>query len=333
MEQTLDIDTVRAIEAACLAARPRPRHGDLLTRLEVAAPASRFEYRLSHNGWFRPGGLITPCGEPITDEVLRWAEAAWEMADEDGARLLAACRGDPDEADLRRAIGLPMTHEAPIVTRFSGITHYFVAPYGNSPESFIQLEVEELREVTSHRLGEQGHPDSVEDLIAAPRTDSEGRPVGMPVYRLRRVHDMARVMARLSLQMAGETPGAVRFAADWSRSRAAGGKLCDYWMLKLSNWTDRFSVERIGLRPSPVSEHLLPPVPDAVAGVELANALTAYDRQAGYPMAWFFDLVTARGVPESLARSVESQWQAGYRFLPERDMACILDYCAKPYRC
>lgn len=193
MEQTLDIDLVRAIDNACRAARPRPQHGDLLARLENAAVAYRFKYRASRNGWFRLGGLITPTGEPVTDDIMGWAEAAWAMSDEDGARLMAACRGEPDEADLRFDIGLPEHPDCPIVTRFAGITHYFVARYGNSPESFVQLEVEELREVTSHRLGEQGLPESVEDLVAAPRRASEGRPVGMPVYRLRRIHDMARV--------------------------------------------------------------------------------------------------------------------------------------------
>ncbi|MCB1887747.1 MAG: hypothetical protein KDH20_09075 [Rhodocyclaceae bacterium] len=333
MEQTLDIDTVKAVEEACRSARPRPQHGDLLARLEQALPAAHFKYRASRNGWFRPGGLITPSGEPITDEILGWAEAAWEMADEDGARLMAACRGDDTEQALRRAIGLPAGRDAPIVTRFSGVTHYFSARYGASPESFLQLEVEEIREVTSHRLGEQGEPDSVEDLVSAPRTDSEGRPVGMPVYRMRRVHDMARVMARMTLQMAGETAGSVRFASDWARSRAGSVALCDHWVLKVSNWTDRYGVERIGIRPAPVRESLRPPAPGLLSGVELANALSDYDRQAGYPMAWFFNLVGSRGVPESIARAVDDQWQAGYRFLSEQDMACIQDYCSRPYRC
>ena len=106
MEQTLDINTVRAVEAACLAARPRPQHGDLLARLEVAAPGYTFRHRLTRNGWFRLGGLITPTGEPISDDIMGWAEAAWSMADEDGARLMAACRGDPEETDLRVEIGL-----------------------------------------------------------------------------------------------------------------------------------------------------------------------------------------------------------------------------------
>ncbi|MCB1956361.1 MAG: hypothetical protein KDG55_11840 [Rhodocyclaceae bacterium] len=333
MEQTLDIDTVRAVEDACRASRPRPQHGDLLSRLERALPAAQFKYRVSRNGWFRPGGLITPSGEPITDNILKWSEAAWELADEDGARLMAACRGDASERALRRAIGLPNDQDAPIVTRFSGVTHYFTARYGASPECFLQLEVEEVREITSHRLGEQGEPDSVEDLVSAPRAASEGRPVGMPVYRMRRVNDMARVMARMTLQLAGETSGAVRFAADWARCRAASAALCDHWVLKVSNWTDRFGVERIGIRPSPVRESLLPPVPAALSGVELANALTDYDRQAGYPMAWFFNLVGSRGVPDAMAHVVESQWRAGYRFLSEQDICCIQDYCSQPYRC
>lgn len=332
MEQTLDIDLVRAIEQACRAARPRPRHGDLLQKLETAASRFNFCHGVSRNGWFRPAGLIMPTGEPVTDDITSWAEAAWSLANEDGTRLLAACRGEKEEADLRIEIGLPACRDAPIVTRMTGATHYFYASYGTSPEAFLQLEVEELREVTSHRLGEQGIPEDVEDLVAAPRCASEGRPVGMPVYRLRRVNDMARVMARMALQQAGETAPSIRFVSDWARSRAGIVPLCERWMLATLTWRDRFGIERIGLRPLSVQEHLRPPAPELDDGPGLAQSLLSYDRQAGYSMAWFFDMVAGRSVPETLAHAVLAQWQEGYRYLPERDLACVADYCRHPYR-
>lgn len=332
MEQTLDIDLVEAIEAACRAARPRPRQADLLRQLEDGVSHFHFCHGLTRNGWFRPGGLIMPSGEPVTDDVTRWAEAAWSLAGEDGARLLAACRGDGDEADLRAEIGLPAGSDSPIVTRLAGASHYLYASYGASPEAFVQLEVEELREVTSHRLADQGVPDDIEDLVTAPLVACEGRPVGMPVYRLRRVHDMARVMARMTLQHAGETAPAIRFLSDWARSRAAAKPLCEHWLLVTLDWRDRYGIERIGLKPLAVREHLRPPLPEPIDGVDLANALLDYDRQSGYPMAWYFDLVAGRGVSEALAHAVLAQWQEGFRYLPERDLACVADYCRRPYR-
>ena len=333
MEQTIDPETISAIDEACRASVPRPQHGDLLRRLALATPGHRFEACARRNGWFRPGGLITPTGQPITDDIQRWAEAAWAMADEDGGRLLAACRGDATEAHLRSEIGLPDRHAEPIVTRYSGITHYFVSRYASAPESFVQLEVEELREVTSHRLGVGGAVDSVEDLVAPPVDAAEGRPVGTPIYRLRRIHDISRLIARLALQGNGEPAGALRFFADWKRSRAASAAVSAYWLLQISGWTDGYGVERVGIKPVSSRTYSPAPVPQGVTGVDLANELSRYDRQAGYPMAWYFDMVTGLGVPEGLARAVFDQWRAGYRYLPERDANCVAEYCQRPYRC
>ncbi|MCB1907632.1 MAG: hypothetical protein KDH15_09705 [Rhodocyclaceae bacterium] len=333
MEQTIEPETILAIDEVCRASFPRPQHGDLLRRLGIALPGHRFEMRARRNGWFRPGGLITPTGEPITDDIQSWAEAAWKLADEDAGRLLAACHGEPAEADLRSEIGLPDRHEAPIVTRYSGVTHYFVSRYAEAPEAFIQLEVEELREVTSHRLGDGGAIDSVEDLVAPPIDDAEGRPVGTPIYRLRSIHDISRLIARVAVQGGSAPSSALRFFGDWRRSRAATVAVSAHWLLNISAWTDGYGVERIGIKPISSRAFAPTPVPPGASGVDLANELIRYDRQAGYPMAWFFDMVAGRGVPDTIARAVFEQWQAGYRYLPERDASCVADYCRRPYRC
>ncbi|MCB1916273.1 MAG: hypothetical protein KDG52_11230 [Rhodocyclaceae bacterium] len=333
MELTIDSEALRAVDEACRASAPRPQHGDLLRRLAIALPGQRFEARPRRNGWFRPGGLITPTGAPIADDIQCWAESAWAMAEEDAGRLLAACSGDPAESELRREIGLPGRHEAPIVTRHSGVTHYFVARYGDAPEAFIQLEVEELREVTSHRLAIGCPVDSVEDLVAPALDDAEGRPVGTAVYRLQRIHDMSRLIARVAGQGSGEPAGVLRFLDDWKRSRAASTAVSAHWLMRVSRWTDDFGVERVGIRPVSARTYAPTPLPQGVSGVDLANELRRYDRQAGYPMAWFFDMAAGRNGPEGLARAVFEQWQAGYRYLPERDAACVAEYCRRPYRC
>lgn len=332
MEQTVDNERLGAIEAACQAARPRPHHPDLLARLVQAAPGWTFVHRLSRGGWFRPGGVVTAQGELISPELTTWAEAAWETADEDGARLRAACLGRPEEADLRFDIGLPPEGGAPVATRQAGITHYFTAQYGKAPEAFVQLEIEELRETASHRLGEGDPPDSVEDLISPRHHDADGRPLKPPVYRLRRINDIARVLARLTLQQVGSTPAAVRFLADWSMAQGGGAALADHWLMQISNWNDRFGVERIGLKPLPLKEHLRPPAPEGQDGVVLARALLEYDRRAGYGLAWFFDMVAGRGVPVSLAELVSDHWEAGFRYLPERHAKCVMDFVRAPYR-
>jgi hypothetical protein len=332
MEQTVDIDLVHAVEAACQVSRPRPHHPDLMARLTEAAPGRSFAHRASRGGWFRPGSVVTAQGELISPDLTGWAEAAWEAADEDGARLQAACLGRPEEADLRFDIGLPPEGGAPVATRLAGITHYFSAQYGKAPEAFIQLEVEETREVASHRPGEGSVPDSVEDLISPRQHEGDGRPLKPPAYRLRRVHDIARVLARLTLQQVGSTPAAVRFMADWSLAQNGGTPLAEHWLMQISNWNDRFGVARIGLKPLSLKEHLRPPVPEGADGVALSRALLEYDRRAGYGLAWYFDMVASRGVPVALAEQVSDHWEAGFRYLPERHAKVVLDYVRTPYR-
>lgn len=331
MEQTVDSERLRAIEAACRAARPRPHHPDLLAHLAAAAPGWTFVHRLSRGGWFRPGSVVTPQGELISPDLTTWAEAAWEAADEDGARLQAACLGR-DEADLRFDLGLPPEGGAPVATRQAGITHYFTAQYGSAPEAFIQLEIEELREVASHRLGEGETPDSVEDIISPRHHDADGRPLRPPVYRLARINDIARVLARLTLQQVGSTPSAVRFLADWSMAQGGGKALADHWLMQISHWSDRFGVQRIGLKPLPLKEHLRPPAPEGQDGVAMSRALVEYDRRAGYGLAWYFNMVAGRGVPVGLAELVSDHWEAGFRYLPERHAKCVMDFVRTPYR-
>jgi hypothetical protein len=332
MEPTVDRALLSAVEGACQAARPRPHHPDLLARLAEAALGKDFVHRASRGGWFRPGCVVTAQGELICPDLSTWAEAAWEAADEDGTRLQAACLGRPEEADLRFDIGLPPEGGAPMATRQAGITHYFTAQYGSAPEAFLQLEIEETREVASHRLGEGAVPDSVEDLISPRHPDGDGRPLKPPVYRLRRIHDIARVLARLTLQQVGSTPAALRFLADWSLAQGDKTPLAEHWLMQFSHWNDRFGVERIGLKPLSVREHLRPPVPEGADGVALSHALQEYDRRAGYGLAWFFDMVAGRGVPVSLAEQVSDHWEAGFRYLPERHAKCVMDFVRTPYR-
>lgn len=332
MEQTVASDLLSAVEAACVAARPRPHHPDLMARLKEAAPGWSFVHRLSRGGWFRPGSVVTAHGELISPDLTTWAEAAWEAADEDGLRIQAACLGRADEADLRLDLGLPPDHETPVATRQAGITHFFTAQYGPAPESFVQLEIEELREIASHRLGEGATPDSVEDLISPRQHDSDARPLKPPIYRLRRIHDIARVLARLTLQQVGSTPPALRFMADWSMAQGGKVALADHWLMQISHWNDRFGVERVGLKPLSLNEHLRPPVPEAVDEVVLSHALSQYDRRAGYALAWYFDMIAGRGIPVSLVEQVSDHWEAGFRYLPERHAKCVMDYVRTPYR-
>jgi hypothetical protein len=55
-------------------------------------------------------------------------------------------------------------------------------------------------------------------------------------------------------------------------------------------------------------------------GLALHEAMTRYDKAVGYPMAWFFHMLTIRSAPHALANAVIDDVQAGFHYLPDRDV-------------
>ena len=68
-----------------------------------------------------------------------------------------------------------------------------------------------------------------------------------------------------------------------------------------------------------------------VQGLALHNALTRYDKAVGYPMAWFFNMITSRSVPHALASAVIEDAQAGFNYLPDRDAEVVKAWLFRPY--
>ena len=84
-------------------------------------------------------------------------------------------------------------------TRLVGSTHYLVAPAGENPADFLQLEIEELQEVRSHRLGE-GDPASLNELVDPAALPPRPHPLGLPVYRFRRLLHVGATLLRMAAQ-------------------------------------------------------------------------------------------------------------------------------------
>ena len=66
-------------------------------------------------------------------------------------------------------------------------------------------------------------------------------------------------------------------------------------------------------------------------GSALSNILTRFDRQAGYPFAWFFYMVKGKLVSTHSAESVYRDISSDFAYLPERDEAVLRDWIAPPY--
>ncbi|MFN3987720.1 MAG: hypothetical protein ACK4KV_19685 [Rhodocyclaceae bacterium] len=334
---------------ACHAHRPVPGHGPLIDALRSKG-APDFTARVSRGGWYRPGRILSGDGSVIADDALAWLEDAWRSVDEDGVRL----------ADRLRERGYLLTREL-------GVTHYLVAVRGKAPADYLQLEIEELREVISHPLGQgfgttaagvtdaegsdAGHhgapairtPDSVESLLVPPVDAPPPQPQGPPRYRFRRVLDMAAQIAALAAQP-GQAPAVMRFLDEWATSSAGRQRhFSDHWVLTLREHLDRYRQTR--LTATPFAAHPLPWAgigataegstsaveDDTLQGTALAQRLYDYDRLAGYTFAWYFQMVSSRKVPRSLAARVDADLHGDMAYLPARDAALVAGWVAEPY--
>lgn len=315
---TPDEAALRNLTSEIEATPPRPHHSALLEIANRLRAGWTFRYALHRGGWYRPGGVIAADGTRIADNLEAWAKAE-----------LATCDGDMHEFVERYAdSGL-------LVTRHSGLTHYFVAPYGPSPADFLQLEVEELQEVFDRNLLDtDAAPEDIQELIEPLHPgELDAQAVGAPRYRFRRLLDMSKTIARASSSDA-KTGGLPRLLSDWTHSSAAiRGHFSDHWIVSLREHQDRYRNPVTSV--SVVSRHARELKPfqwnTELSGVEMSSQLQAFDRAAGYTSAWYFHLVAGTITPPKVAYAVAKDLDAGFSYLPDTEAALLRSWVAAPY--
>lgn len=296
---------------------PRPHHTPLLALARRLLPQFEFRHVASRRGWHRPGGLVRADGGRVSDSLALWLEDA-----------LAACNGDLQGLLERHAeTGL-------LVTRLQGSVHIFTAPYGATPDAFLQLEVEELQEVVERPLVDPQYvpADAVELLDPPAYSHLTPIPLGHPYYRFRRLTDMQRITGGLD-PARGDAPLS-RFMREWQASSAgARTRLCAHWYFDLREHLDRY--RNLCLIATPVAcrtrelkgFHWVP----QARGVALAQQLQSFDRAAGHAAAWYFHLVAGGLTPAEVAETVAHDLAAGYRYLPECEVRLLEGWLASPY--
>ena len=285
--------------------------------LARTVPELNFREVLVRGGWYRLGGVVDAEGTHVSDDLEQWAETQLAARDDDMQRL-----GEDYAAAGLRA------------TRLTGKTHYWVASTGADATEFLQVEIEELQEVICHPLFGDELPSGLADLVD-PESVCENHPVplGIPFYALRKVTDVNDFIARMRSQK--PEPQAIhRFFEAWEGSSA--GKVTHFynqWVLAVREHMDRY--RQAILSATPVAAlHGAPPrfeTTFGARGLQLMDALTRFDRQAGYPMAWFFHLLTTKSVPHAVANAVIEDVQTGFSYLPERDVQVVRDWVHRPY--
>jgi len=300
---------------AVAGAHPNPGHGSLIQALNLAMPELEPKLVYSRTGWHRPGGIVDAHGNRIATSLTGWLES----------------ENDDD------VLGLSVRFEEAglLATRLCGITHYFTAKTGAEPWDFVQVEVDELRELTDRALFDPDNPpDALEDLID-PGTPLkvDPTPLGHAFYRLRQAQNISEAHERMTAGSYADSLLALRFLAEWQASSAAKRDFCASFVLRLTNYQDRFGDMRLQATPLTTHVRALPPFPQGTErGVDLARFLTAFDRAVGYPMAWYFHLVSgAEPALEGVARAVFEDISGAYDYLPERDITVLTAWIQDPY--
>lgn len=309
------IDPIRLAER-CRRAVPDPAAAGLLAALNRDAQAEQFALVWSGAPWYRTGGVMDADNQPVAADLHGWIEAEYTNAGRDFERLLARWQGR----------GLQ-------VTRYDGRTHYLVAPSGPQAADFLQLEVEETVPVIDRPLlDEAARPDDLDSLIDPPGRHRPGATCGTPVYALKRVTAIGEFIAAMD-RHAYHTTAVHRFLNDWDRASCAARPFCRHWVFKLQERSGSHGEVLREARPVSTCQGPLPQLDDAVLldPAALATRLRQFDRAAGYPLAWYFFLVRGK-VPAQLAERVQAHIEAGYRYLPEVDIALLAAWRASPYR-
>lgn len=307
-------DLARLVDVVRMAS-PKPGHGPLIQALDAALPDQDVKLACTRTGWHRPGGLIDGDGNRIAESLARWIE---DRAGEDPLDLYMQYEGS-----------------TLLATRLCGATHYITAQTGAGPWDFIQIEVDELREIADRALFDaDGPPDAIEDLLDPDVVvHVDPTPLGPAFYQLRQAIDVTEAHARMEEASYAESLLALRFVNDWTASSAGERTLSRFFVFKFSDYKDRFGDRR--LQATPLSNHAraLPPLPSgAERGVELSRFLVAFDRAVGCPMAWFFHMVSG-AVPDlqAIAHAVHEDVSGAYDYLPERDVEILAEWIAEPY--
>lgn len=316
---TVTAEYLNNLSDLCASTPVTEHHELLLKKLARVYPHLDFRKVLTRGGWHRSGGILSADGERIAVHRRDWLE---QVSDSEFDDLLARYAGS-----------------GYIATTCLGKTHYFVAPTGDRAQAFIQLEVEEIQEVRDHVMFDPDNPgDDLEDLMDP--ADAERLapdPVGEPRYVFRRITAVPEFMERMKsrmLERGNRYQSIQRFMQDWDRSSShETGPFCYHWVLSLQEYSDVYGEPVMQARPVSTFIDAVPPLKlnGEHRGAHLANLIHGFDHDIGYPMAWYFYMLSHSEVPHQLAANIHQDQMGAYDYLPPRDLKVLKDWTANPY--
>jgi hypothetical protein len=287
----------------------------LCERFNGLMPALDFQHVTTRGNWHRLGGVIDADYRSVSGNILKWAE---EVSGGDVDQLIAE-----------------YAEKGYFATRLAGKTHYLSASTGGTPEDFVQIEIEELREVLDRPLIEKDwFPESIEEFLDPldyPRLEAE--PIGDSWLQFRRITPVALLLTESSKDNQALF-NLRRFFDDWSASSAnEHGPFCQHWALALREFIDTDGECRISAKPFSTFEGEAGPLSKArdLHGAELANMIHGYDRKLGYPFAWYFNMLGSKAENYAVAEAVLKDQMGAYDYLPARDLKVLRLWEERPY--
>lgn len=297
-----------------------PGQSDELLLAKIQALAPDYPVRLARTGseWYRLGGIVDMHGNRVANDLVEWTERTFIECGKDLQTLIDHTR----EQQL-------------IATRQTGNTLYFVIQTGSKAADFIQLDIDKIREMSDRLLVSNSHPPEDLEEFIDPLTpecvDTFG--IGTARYVYRRKTDVAVFMDEINKHHLDLHP-VQRFMDDWNRSGTGQqAVLSDDWIVRPFRNTGRFGEQQINVELINTQTKNLPQLDGlhGKKGLALHNLLSRFDRQAGYPFAWFFYMVKNKLVAPQCGVAVFKDISGDFSYLPERDAVVLTDWIQSPY--
>jgi hypothetical protein len=290
----------------------------LLSKLQSLNPD--YPIRLARTGeeWYRLGGIVDMAGNRIANDLIEWTERTYIECGKNLQTLF-------DHARKQKLIA----------TRQTGNTLHFVVQTGSKAEQFMQIDIDKTHEMSDRLLvSEHNPPEDLEEFIDPLEPECIGAfHIGAARYSYRRKTDVPVFMDEINKYHIEEHP-VQRFMDDWNRSSALQkAVLSDDWIVRPFRHTGRFGEQIINVEIVNAQRKNVPQLEDihGKKGVSLHSLLARFDRQAGYPFAWFFYMVKGKLVSPQSGVAVFKDISGDFSYLPERDVAVLKDWINTPY--
>jgi hypothetical protein len=307
-------------QLASICKQTLPGQGDelLLSKLQLLNP--EYPIRLARTGdeWYRLGGIVDTKGHRIASDLVEWTERTYIECGRNLQILI-------DHARDRKLIA----------TRQTGNTLHFVVQTGCAAEQFIQIDIDKTHEMSDRLLVSSDlPPEDLEEFIDPLNPDClDAFSIGTPRYHYRRKTEVSIFMDEINKHHIEEHP-VQRLMDDWNRSSASQKAFfSDDWIVRPFRNTGRFGEQIINVEIVNTQKKQVPVLEEInnKKGVSLHNLLSRFDRQVGYPFAWFFYMVKGNRVPPQCGVAVFKDICGEFSYLPERDVAVLKDWVNTPY--